>query len=271
MKKSNCAVFCLLFAIIINNVNVYGEVRLNCCGLDMPVLFEDQSLSSIVQEAIIEDYQLIFGHLEADGRWTLRRKIESEINDIRFTVLEGIMFKGSYKTRPDDFKEELMLISVEQKTQAEHIFIPEHLSDKAKNEAAFAKLDEFIDFMNNIEEEVSTRNITDPRVFINFTRESKLPSGYFDREDVVDDYIEAYKDATFKKYSLLEIKEGAGHLIEERKAAGSKWAESIEGLDEVLYYTKIIALRENIYHSSGLSVQKMGVVYFENGGWKLLP
>lgn len=159
MKRYACAVIGLVL-LVLGSGSVYGESQLICCGIDMPVVFEDPYLSDMAKEVILEDYRLIFGHLEASGRWSLRNNIEAKVDGRRFIISEGIMFLGDYKVEPDGFEEELMLIGVEQGTQSEYLFIPKHLSDaykkaitlKMENPEIFTKLDEFIDFMNNLNE-----------------------------------------------------------------------------------------------------------------------
>lgn len=276
MKQFSCGIICLLLVMSTTHTYGYGEKFLNCCNLDMPVVFEDQKLSPGAKEAIIQDYQLIFGHLEAgDKRWKVRKPREVEINDREFLVSEGVIFKeDGCKIEPDGYEDEFILIAEDKATQTEYIFVSKKLSDayreslelRAENTEAFDKLDEFISFMNNLEEEVEKKNITDPREFINFRQESKLPSNVFTAEGV-EMYVQTYKDVTIKKFSLLELMRGRDYLRCREKSRRKKIAEATEGLNKAIYYTEVLIIKTE---NGKQNLIKQGIAYFKSSKWKML-
>lgn len=251
MKEFYSAVCCLLFTIILNNIPAYGETHLNCCGLNMPVVFEDQALPTDVKDTILDDFQLIYGHLSAEGRWTVRKPREVDVNDRKFKVTEGIILKGGYKITPDKYQNEFMLVGVEETTQMEYIFVSKKLSDgyrealglKAANEEAFQKLDEFIDFMNNIDEATLPESL-DKLLYL--PGEAQKFNGPFD-EDHSAEYRDGYGRYEYRKNSLLEF-----------------------GIDEEYCGGNLIANIIMITKNSDPPKANEQLVVYHNGRWKFV-
>lgn len=274
MKKlSNSFLTCLIILIILSDVSVAQyRLQLEKSGLDMPVLFEDQTISEEVKNNVLEDYASLFGHLPEYNRSTRRKPAEVKIGYKDFKIVGAIYF--SDEVLPDAYEKDFMLVCVSQASQEEYIYVPKHLSDgyqqvmalKAEHEDAFVKLDEFIYFLNNLAEEVKNKNITDLREFINFAQESKIPADYFCPAST-QEFVNGYKEYTFKKASLLELRRGDVVLKARQESIRPRVAEAIEGLDKAVIYTKMLAIE---IQNGEQSAMEEGIAYFNDGKWKLL-
>lgn len=183
------------------------RIQLDACGLDVPVLFEDQRLTAGVKETVVEDYKLIHGHFK---EYLFRPYDSGEvvIGDKKFKLSYAVNFKQGYRIRPDGY--DFSTIAVVPDTQEKYLFISKHLSDgyqealalKAKNTVAFDKLEEFIAFMNNLDEEPE---ISDTEDVVYLSQEAEKYRDIFERR-TVSEFTDAYKQYKYKKLSLLAIK-----------------------------------------------------------------
>lgn len=275
MKKlSNSFLTCLIVLIILSDVSVAQTYRLQLekSGLDMPVLFEDQKISEEVKNNVLGDFASLFGHLPEYNRSTRRKPEEVKIGYKDFKIVGAIYF--SDEVLPDAYEKDFMLVCVSQASQEEYIYVPKHLSDgyqqvmalKAEYEGAFLKLDNFINFLNNLEQEVKDKNISDLREFINFAQESKIPADYFCPASM-QEFVNGYKEYTFKMASLLELRRGDVVLKARQESIRPRVAEAIEGLDKAVIYTKMHAIE---IQNGEQSTMVEGIAYFNDGKWKLL-
>jgi hypothetical protein len=185
------------------------RLQLEKSRLDMPVLFENQSLSEKVKTTVIDDYKLIFGHY---NEYLFRPYDSGEvtIGGKKFKLSYAVNYEGGYHIRPDDY--DFNTIAVDSETQEKCLFIYKNLSDayqeaislKASNEEAFVKLDEFIYFFNNLEA-ANLPDSVDKLLFL--PGEAQEFNVTFDGENSAK-FVEGYGRYEYKKSSILEFKIG---------------------------------------------------------------
>ena len=202
---------CLIFLIILSGVSAAQTYRLQLeeSGLDIPVLYEDQSLPDMVKTTVIDDYKLIFGHF---NEYLFRPYDSGEviIGGKKFKLSYAINYNGGYDIGPEDY--DFNTIAVDPDTQDKYLFIHKNLSDayketlilKAENENAFIKLDEFVVFMNNLSQE-EIANLDDV-MFL--SAEAEKYRAEFEKRTVAEfkDEVNGYGQYKYKKISLLEVK-----------------------------------------------------------------
>lgn len=211
MKKNIFFVILLSAVVLSASINVEAgenyQIQLEACGLDIPVLFEDQYLSDEVKETVIEDYRLIHGHFKA-YLFRSYNSGEAVVEGKKIQLSYAIDFKEGYRISPDGY--DFNTIAVDLETQDKYLFIYKNLSDaykralaiKAKNETAFAKLDEFIDFMNNVNE-VKLPDSLDKLLYL--PGEAQEFNGPFDENNSAE-YRDGYGRYEYKKSSSLEFR-----------------------------------------------------------------
>ena len=254
-KMINVQIFkiALLFALFFTSSGIYGldvmasESRFKSRGLDIPVVFEDESFPEYQKQMVMEDYQSVLGDLQPQGRYGVRKKASFSRDDKNYSVNEAIHFQGRKKW-PDGY-ENLFGVVAKSDDGSESLIIPKELSDgyrsvyelEKSHESAFSELADFVDLMNNIDT-AELESIFDVMY---------LPGEMQKYHDEVESkeisqFRDAYKGYNYFKSSVLNY-----HM------------ESIDGTEKLV--TEIIMEDKTGDHRK----RNVPVVY-DNDKWKLL-
>ncbi len=199
------------------NTNHAQVIRFrNQLGEGRDVVFEDSSLTQSEKESILQDYQLLVGHLEPDGS----RKIEEERRTTlktgagNLSLSRALVCKKGRKKLPDGYENEFGLLAVGESGD-EYLVIPRRLStaykhalrQRSENEEAFSSLPQFVQFMNNLPSDYIPP--IDTLLYLQGT--AKKYREYLKGKNATD-FIHDYGKYAYAMPSILTVSKGIGEL-----------------------------------------------------------
>lgn len=154
----------LLFASFLSESSAETETSLvlkesvtaEISGFKFRVLFEDDDLEKETQQIILDDFRSVYGHLPMYRARIPHKRKSFEIDGRTVTVIKIIDFVGGHGDSPKELENRFgFIVTI---TDIDYLVIPVELTDaykKAlafieKNRAAYAKLQEFEKFMNEL-------------------------------------------------------------------------------------------------------------------------
>ncbi|HHX98235.1 MAG TPA: hypothetical protein P5169_04315 [Kiritimatiellia bacterium] len=180
------------------------------------VVFEDTSLTQLEQRCILQDYQVLIGHLEIEGSRQIGKERQTTLEQKAGNLFPSrvLVHKKGRKKLPDGYENDFGLIATGE-GGAEHLVIPRRLSAayrqafrlRDENKDAFSRLSKFIQFMNHLESEAMPS--MDALLYLHGRAKE-----YRDKlqEKTAEDFIRDYGKYTYAMPSILTVVKGKGEL-----------------------------------------------------------
>lgn len=189
------------------------SLRFRLEGLDMQVLFEDQSLSDSTKMEIFDDYNDVLSEFTPQGRYAIGNKRKFLINDKTINVNYRSFFSGQNVRLPDGHVNEYGLIGISEEGQ-EYLVIQKKLSDayklaldlKKERKIAFVELEKYINTMNNLGKADLHPLLTD--LFYIKGTSLKVPEG--EDNEATEEFRKAYIVYQYTQCNLLDFRIGEG-------------------------------------------------------------
>jgi len=198
----------------LSDFEIHPDFRLDVNDIDLPVFFQEQSLSEEKKKTILQDYRQILTGLEAQkAYYSIIQVYGQGDNAIRAT--KKLKYSASYIKIPDGFEDEFGIVFTSKNGQ-EQILIPQKLSDAYKDairlkltyQASYDAFPDFIQLMNHL----TAEKLPPVRDILYLHGEAqKLADEAVDKTP--QDFIEGYGRHRYAPGSLLELTEKDGRLM----------------------------------------------------------
>jgi len=206
-----------------------SEHRLKVSGVDLPVLFEDQSLNEEQKRTILQDYRQILAGMEPQGiRDSRVQKYEGDVGDVR--VDKQIQHSAKYLKRPDGYEDQYGLVGTSN-NGLEQVVIPKLLSDGYKSaidlvnahSEAYESLPEFIQLMNHLD----AGKLPLVREMFYLHGGAKEFADELDNRPI-QEFINDYGKHRYALGSLLEMAEADGRLVADMYVIDTKSGKRVD-------------------------------------------
>lgn len=191
-----------------------AEYRLDMSSIDLPVVFQDQSLSEAEKNTILQDYRQILAGLKPQSM--RRSKVQTfRQGDSTIRATKELQYSAGYLKRPDGFEDQFGVVGTSTNGQ-EQIIIPNKLSDgyktaiqlKRTHQRACDALLGFIQLMNQLDAE----KLPPVRDLLYLHGEAQRFADEIDNKSP-QEFVDDYDDHRYASGSLLELTEKDGKLM----------------------------------------------------------
>lgn len=192
--------------------------RIQVADFDMPLVFEDQTLSEEFKQVILADIHLVYGHSSGHTIYDAQKQLSYK--DKSFQSSNWVSFDGIGVRRPKEFSENSdTIINI---NGIDHLFVTIELSDSYRqawtlrnaNKNIYRELEEFLQEAN-----LSTRENPIDRTpdDLMWTPQKNIP-----QPSEIPNIVQTFSHESMRSPSLLEIKENTTPLSDEEPIFSAK-------------------------------------------------